>query len=165
MLSDVAERVAFESGRPVLVVPSAWQPCEYGHDVAIAWNDSRRGGPRHVRRHAVPCGGAQDPARYRERVAKRDARSNTIPAAEVAATLARHGFDVEVETVAGNGHAGQAILSRIAADGADLLVMGAYGHSRMREFVLGGATRDVLRKMTVPGPDVALVEPQTRNDA
>lgn len=150
LLSDIPERVALESGRPVLVIPSAWQPGAYGNDVAVAWNDSREAARATF--DALPFLKAARKVRLMtvgERM-RNDKRDNTLPAAEVAATLARHGFNVEVETIAGGGRAGEAILSRVAADGADLLVMGAYGHSRMREFVLGGATRDVLRNMTVP---------------
>jgi nucleotide-binding universal stress UspA family protein len=76
---------------------------------------------------------------------------NTIPSTELAATMARHGLDVEVESIAVDEPCtADAILSQIAVDGADLLVMGAYGHSRMRELILGGATRAVLKNMTIP---------------
>lgn len=150
MLTDIAERVALESGRPVLVIPSTWLAREYGRDVAVAWNDSRES-----------TRAAFDALPLLERAKKirlitvgeptGSDGTNIFPAAEVAATLARHGLDVEVETVTNSDrHTGNAILARVAADGSDLLVMGAYGHSRLREFVLGGATRDVLKNMTVP---------------
>jgi len=72
-------------------------------------------------------------------------------AADVAASLARHGLKVDVEAMPQiSGSIGPALLASATAAGADLLVMGAYGHSRMREFILGGATRDVLKSMTVP---------------
>jgi nucleotide-binding universal stress UspA family protein len=150
MLTDIAERVALEGGRPVLVIPANWQACEYGRDVAVAWNDSREATRatfdalpllKHARKVRLITVGEQGNG---------DGK-NTIPAAEIAATLARHGLDVEVETVANaDRHTGNAILARVVSDGADLLVMGAYGHSRMREFILGGATREVLKNMTVP---------------
>lgn len=150
MLTDIAERVAIESGRPVLVIPSCWRPREYGRDIAVAWNDSREA--TRATFDALPL---LEHARKIRLITVGEATNgsgtNTIPAADVASTLARRGLDVEVETVPSNDrHIGNAILSRVEADGADMLVMGAYGHSRLREFVLGGATRDVLRNMTVP---------------
>jgi nucleotide-binding universal stress UspA family protein len=150
MLTDIPERVAIESGRPVLVIPANWLAREYGNNIAIAWNDSRES-----------ARATFDAIELLERAKKirlitiseqaNGGGSNTIPAAEVAATLARHGLEVDVETVPSTGrHSGNDILARVVADGADLLVMGAYGHSRLREFVLGGATREVLKNMTVP---------------
>ena len=62
----------------------------------------------------------------------------------------RHGIDASVTREPTEIGIGEALLSRCADLGADLLVMGAYGHSRLTEFVLGGATRTVLQHMTVP---------------
>ncbi|MCM0021433.1 MAG: universal stress protein, partial [Tagaea sp.] len=74
-----------------------------------------------------------------------------VPGADIALHLARHGVTAEATTTHTDGMGvGDALLSRIADLGADLLVMGAYGHSRAREAVFGGATRDVLDRMTVP---------------
>lgn len=150
MLTDIAERVAIESGRPVLVIPGNWVAREYGRDVAVAWNDSREA--TRATFDALPLLENAKKIRLITVGEPTDgAGTNIIPSAEVASTLARHGLDVEVETVSNaDRHTGNAILARVAADGADLLVMGAYGHSRMREFILGGATRDVLKNMTVP---------------
>ena len=150
MLTDIAERVAIESGRPVLVIPSVWLAREYGRDVAVAWNDSREA--TRATFDALPLLERAKKIRLITVGEPTDGDGkNAIPSAEVASTLARHGLDVEVETVTNSDrHTGNAILSRVVADGSDLLVMGAYGHSRMREFILGGATRDVLKNMTVP---------------
>ncbi len=150
MLTDIAQRLALESGRPVLVIPSTWLAREYGLDVAVAWNDSRESA-----RAAFDALPLLERARKIRLITVGDPTdsdgTNIVPAAEMAATLARHGLDVEVETVTNRDrHTGNAILSRVAADGSDLLIMGAYGHSRMREFILGGVTRDVLKNMTVP---------------
>jgi nucleotide-binding universal stress UspA family protein len=71
--------------------------------------------------------------------------------ADAAAWLARHGVKVTVQRdVALDADVGGAILSRAADHGADVIVMGIYGHSRMREMVLGGASRTLLASMTVP---------------
>jgi nucleotide-binding universal stress UspA family protein len=150
ILVDVPERVALESGRPVLVIPTKWLPREYGQNVTVAWNDSRE-----AARAAFDALPLLERAKRVRLVTVGEQRNssgkNMVPAAEVAATLARHGLDVEVETIPAEGrHIGNTILSDVTAGGSDLLVMGVYGHSRLREFILGGATRDVLKNMTVP---------------
>ena len=74
-----------------------------------------------------------------------------LPGAEIANHLARHGVKTDVRhTVATDIDVGDAILNAVSDHAAHLLVMGAYGHSRMREFVFGGATRYILRHMTAP---------------
>jgi nucleotide-binding universal stress UspA family protein len=72
------------------------------------------------------------------------------PGADIALFLARHGVKVEVSLLSSGGDVGGAILSHAGYFGADLIVMGGYGHSRFREVLLGGATRAVLDAMTVP---------------
>ena len=72
-------------------------------------------------------------------------------APDIAHHLARHGLNVELrEIAAGDLDIANVILSHAADAGSDLIVMGGYGHSRAREFVLGGATRGLLASMTVP---------------
>jgi nucleotide-binding universal stress UspA family protein len=74
-----------------------------------------------------------------------------VPGADIARHLARHGVKAEASSIAGADiDVGDMILSRLSDLGADLLVMGAYGHSRLREFAFGGATRHLLGHMTVP---------------
>ena len=74
-----------------------------------------------------------------------------VPAGDICAALARHGVKCEATEVA-HPHTGvgRTLLARAAEYGSDLLVMGCYGHSRLREFVLGGASRHVLEHMTIP---------------
>ena len=80
-----------------------------------------------------------------------DEETGLAPDTTIAASLARHGIKPSVRTsIAADISVGDEILSRLADLGADLLVMGAYGHSRMREMVFGGATRHIARHMTVP---------------
>jgi len=72
-------------------------------------------------------------------------------AEKLAANLARHGLQAKVEAVETSGRsATDDIKARLDSDGADLLVMGCYGHSRLRELVFGGVTRDMLGNITVP---------------
>jgi nucleotide-binding universal stress UspA family protein len=78
--------------------------------------------------------------------------SARIPGADIATVIARHGVRadvVDIETGA-DGSVGEVLLTQVADTGADLLVMGGYGHARWRELVLGGATRTILKSMTVP---------------
>jgi len=78
-------------------------------------------------------------------------KSDEIAGADIGQHLARHGLKVEVKRiVATDGDTGNTILSHAADTSADLIVMGGYGHSRLRQFVLGGVTRTMLSSMTVP---------------
>jgi nucleotide-binding universal stress UspA family protein len=86
---------------------------------------------------------------------KREQAGARIPGAEIASTLARHGVHVTVrETDAAvetsDASVGDALISEAQSVGANLIVMGAYGHARWQEVVLGGATRTLLRSMTMP---------------
>jgi nucleotide-binding universal stress UspA family protein len=84
-------------------------------------------------------------------VANGRSKSNEIPGADIGQHLARHGLKIEVKRiVAADTDVPNTILSYAADCSADFLVMGGYGHSRLREFVLGGATRGILSSMTVP---------------
>ena len=74
-----------------------------------------------------------------------------VPGADIALHLARHGVNAVATRIhAGDMEAANIILSRAAETGIDLLVMGAYGHSRLRELVVGGVTRSILASMTMP---------------
>jgi nucleotide-binding universal stress UspA family protein len=83
--------------------------------------------------------------------APRKGTNALLPGVEMAATLSRRGIACEVDHVdQGNLSIGDAILGRIGDMGSDLLVMGIYGHSKLREFVFGGVTRHIMNHMTVP---------------
>jgi nucleotide-binding universal stress UspA family protein len=78
-------------------------------------------------------------------------RRNALAGAKIAEHLARHGLKVELKPIAGaDSDVAATILSHAADSAADFIVMGGYGHSRLREFILGGATHGMLRSMTVP---------------
>jgi nucleotide-binding universal stress UspA family protein len=151
MLTDVPQRVALECGRPVLVVPTGWPGRAYGQSIAIAWNNSREAARATF--DAMPFLKTAGKVTLMSVGETYDEEGTaTISSAEVAASLARHGLKNIVidEVPASSGPVGAGILARVAANGCDMLVMGAYGHSRMREFILGGATRHVLKHMTIP---------------
>jgi nucleotide-binding universal stress UspA family protein len=144
------ERVGLAAGRPVLVIPYAGHFENVGRRVVIAWNATREAA-RAVA-DAMPLLASAELVT----VLTIDPREGPdahgeVPGADIAAHLARHGVTAQIErTVSGGLPVGEVLLSRIADLGADLLVMGVYGHSRARELLLGGATRTLLRSMTVP---------------
>ena len=144
------ELVALASGRPILAVPYAGQFETVGRRVLIGWNATREA-TRAVN-DAMPLLAAADVVT----VLTIDAREGPdahgeLPGADISLHLTRHGVKATIErTVSAGVPAGEVLLSRAADLGADLLVIGAYGHSRMRELLLGGATRSILQSMTVP---------------
>ncbi len=78
-------------------------------------------------------------------------KKDEVPGVEIGNHLARHGLKVEVRQLVADGiDVANTILSYAADNAVDFMVMGGYGHSRLREFVLGGATRGILQTMTVP---------------
>ncbi len=147
---DAPERLALESGRPVLVVPYAGRFGEIGKRVMVAWSGKREGARAVF--DALPLLKAADAVTLLCVVGKdADGESGQLPGAEIAASLARHGVKVTVrKSIADEIGVADEILARLADEGSDLLVMGAYGHSRLREMVFGGVTRHILRHMTVP---------------
>jgi nucleotide-binding universal stress UspA family protein len=144
------EQVALASGRPVLIVPYAGHFDNVGRRVLIAWNATREAA-RAVS-DAMPLLTSAELVT----VLTIDPREGPhghgeLPGADIGLHLARHGVKAQIErTVSAGMPVGEVLLSRVADLGADLIVMGAYGHSRAREVLLGGATRSVLRSMTVP---------------
>lgn len=141
--------VVLAAGAPVVIVPYIGTPSTVAERVVVAWNASRESA-RAVR-DAIPL---LEKARAVDVVCFRpdQARGHgEMPGADIALHLSRHGIDVDVQIVEGQGiDVGNALLSHVADRGNDFLVMGGYGHSRLREAVLGGATRTILASMTVP---------------
>src|SRR5882672_4871789 len=112
-------------------------------------SDPRHTGPRPIT-EALPTLETAGPMQV-VMVASERQKSDDIPGADIGQHLARHGLTVEVKRiVATDTDVANTILSHAADSSADLLVMGGYGHSRLREFILGGATRGVLSSMTLP---------------
>ena len=144
------ERVTLASGRPILIVPYAGHFETVGKCVLIAWDASREAA-RAVG-DAMPILAAADAVR----VLAIDPQPGPdghgeLPGADIALHLARHEVKAQIErTVSAGVPVGELLLSRAADLGADLLVMGAYSHSRARELLLGGATRTILASMTIP---------------
>jgi nucleotide-binding universal stress UspA family protein len=145
----VAEAVLLGSGRPVLAVPFIGAAA-IGKRALIAWNGSREAA-RAVNDALPLLAGAEQVTVLSINPARGIGGEGNLPAADMALHLARHGVKAEASyTHSEDVSVGDIILSRAADLGADLIVMGGYGHSRAREFVLGGATRTLLHHMTVP---------------
>lgn len=147
---DVAVTVVMTAGRPVLVVPFAGEFETIGERVLVAWNATRESA-RAVN-DALPL---LQQAKLVTVLAVNPRHGihghGDVPAADIALHLARHGVKAEAaHTVATDIPEGEALLSYAADVGVDLIVAGAYGHSRAREVVFGGVTRTLLNEMTVP---------------
>ncbi len=148
--SGLPARVVLGSGRPVLIIPSAGALNGIGENVLVAWNASREAARAAF--DAVPL--LQDAKNVTVLVINRDhnRKENAVSAGDdLALALARHGIKAEADMAFNSDiNVPDELLSRAADFGSDLLVMGCYGHSRLREAVFGGTTRDILKTMTVP---------------
>jgi nucleotide-binding universal stress UspA family protein len=144
-----AEAVMFGSGRPTLILPQnpRSRPFELG-TVAVAW-DFSRAAARAVS-DAMPL--LEKAKKVRIVTVLNEKRlDNKRSAEELAKNLSRHGIDVVLDRVDAKGRPAGGVLEAYAASHElDLLVMGAYGHSRLREFILGGATNSLLSKPPLP---------------
>lgn len=152
---DTEEREPFEistidlvlrSGRPVLVTPKGVENKPIGRRVLVAWNGSREAA-RAVS-DAMPILATADSV---EIVSVAADAAGEIPGTDIAAHLAHHGVAVTVKLLTDTADDPGAALLAYADDfGADLLVMGAYGRSRLSEWIFGGVTRHVLQEMKTP---------------
>lgn len=147
---DLPETVALATGRGTLVVPYVSTGKVPGSNVLLCWNASRESA--RAASEALPilkAAGAVTVLIVEPKTS--DAGHGGMPGADVATWLGRHGIKVTIQREAvGDGDVGEVILSRTMDLGTDLIVMGIYGHSRLRELVLGGASRTMLASMTVP---------------
>src|ERR1700736_3354041 len=147
---DMIETTLFESGRPLIVVPYIQTDGLKLDHVVCCWDGSRAAArafndalPLLVKATKVDLLIVLNE--------KTNSNTNVIRGAEMAKHLARHDVKVQIETVpAADIDVTNAILSYVADNSATLIVMGGYGHAKLREVVLGGVTRDILKSMTVP---------------
>jgi nucleotide-binding universal stress UspA family protein len=144
--ATLAHDLVLQSGRPVLVMPFFGANAPIGDNVVVAWNGSREA--------ARAVGDAMPILERAKNVNVLSIQPEGIgdaPGADIAHHLARHGIRATAkQSVANRIDTGDVLLNFIADSGADLLVMGAYGHTRMREIILGGVTRHVLQHAAVP---------------
>ena len=145
---DFPQQVLLHAGPPVLVVPHAGVFGAVGLNVLVAWKGTRESA--NAVRNALPL------LRAAKRVTlvevgdapERAAGDDSLMSAK--AWLESHGIEVHAHRELALASVGAQLLSRGTAIGADLIVCGGYGHSRLREWMLGGVTRHLLEHMTVP---------------
>ena len=143
------ETLVFQSGRPVLILPEKPSRTEAQlNSVAIAWDFSRTAA-RAVA-DAIPLLERAKTVRIFCVTNEKSFKSSRA-SSELAAHLSRHGISVIVDEADAAGRAiGDVLAQFVEANEIDLLVMGAYGHSRFREFILGGATKSIMSRPPVP---------------
>ena len=144
---DDLESLVFSGGRPVLFVPYIQADAKPIRQVLIAWNDTREAARAVF--DAIPFLKSADAVEIMTVDAdNNDQQSATVAGAEIAATLARHGINVTINNQPSAGIPVSAVIENRCSDiQADLLVMGAFSHSRLREFLFGGVTDTVLKSM------------------
>ena len=146
--ADLAEDVAMAGECPVLIVPYIGVARPPGTTVMLCWNASREA--KRAASGALPLLKTADKVIVLI-IDPKTGAGGDAPGVDVASWLARHGVKVTVQRdTAADSDVGGVILSRAADHDVDLIVMGIYGHSRMRELVLGGASRTLLASMTAP---------------
>ena len=147
---DLAERLVLETGRPILIIPYAGTFDTLGKRVLIAWNTARES----VRalNDAIPL------IRDAEKVKviainpqEKGKRHGEVPSTDIVRHLKRHGIEAQADHFSTEGvDEGNLLLNCVSDERSDLLVMGAYGHYRFRELILGDATKEILEHMTTP---------------
>jgi len=142
-----------EGGRPVLVVPNVQQNSQAFKQVMVAWDGSRQAGRAII--DAMPFLTTAETVNIvlvnaGEKKSQFAAIHGQEPGADIGAFLARHGVNTNVRLIVTNTLVSDALLNEATESQTDLLVMGGYGHSRFREWVLGGTTREILAGMSVP---------------
>lgn len=147
--SSLTEAAFMDTGRPALVVPAAWAGPLPPKRALVAWDGSREA--------ARAAGDAVPLLKQAEEVVvltvdphRAAARFSDQPGAGMSTFLTRHGAKARVKQVNASGGIADTILAQVSEEKADLLVMGGYGHSRVRELLFGGVTRSILESTTTP---------------
>jgi nucleotide-binding universal stress UspA family protein len=142
------EGALFGSGRPIVVVPFTQKEGLKLDRILICWDGSRPAARAIA--DALPLLGRAKTVDIVVVIGERD-KSGEITGRNMRRHLARHGIETEIKHITASGGVAQnAILAHAADTGATFIVMGGYGHSRLREFILGGVTRSILKSMPVP---------------
>jgi len=145
---DFPERLVLTAGRPVLILPNAGDFPTIGKRIIVAWNGSQEA--MRAISNATPFLSSADKV-YVMVVNSETSMKDIIQSENMVHYLERLGIQAEVKDLHGiEIDVGEELLSSASDLSADLIVMGCYGHSRLREWVLGGATRTILESMTVP---------------
>jgi nucleotide-binding universal stress UspA family protein len=147
----LVEDILMTAGRPLLLVPYAGTFETVGTTALIGWTPTRESA-RAVHDALPLLGSSANVTVLTVELPGTTSETDAAPTADIAEHLGRHGLTVTAaRTVVSDGLPAADVLLDYAADiGADLLVVGGYGHSRTREMIMGGVTRDLLRHMTLP---------------
>jgi len=145
------EQLMFESGRPVLVMPKDYPGRHTGQRIVIAWNGTLEATRAAFDSLPLLLNASSDSVRLVCPPVPDKGPPQLPQGADLAEALARHGIEPEVSALPGrHTDAGAEILAQCEEFDADLLVMGAYGHSRLREYVFGGTTETILNDAKIP---------------
>ncbi len=145
----IIEAAMFDGQAPVLVVPDGYEPKGQPKTVLVGWNESVEA--MTAIRKALPFLVAAEQVRIVVIDPPQHGPERSDPGGLLSQLLARHGVACEIDVLSKTMTRVSDILNRHAEDtGADMIVMGAYGHSRFREAILGGATRNMLEKSRIP---------------
>lgn len=148
-IRDIADNLVLTAGRPCLVVPYIGAGKTVAKHPLIAWNGSRES--NRALHDALPLLEQSDTVTIMVSDTSGKRASAELPNTRIAQHLARHNVKVMTKTMTSKKRqTSNDFLSYITDNGHDLLVMGAYGHSRFSEVVLGGMTREIMQSMTVP---------------
>ena len=145
------DNILLDVGRPVLIIPHSGQCASIGKQVLIGWNGSREA----IRaiNHAIPILQVANKVEIVSiEKSKQRQPEKIITGTDIALHLARHDVTAEAHIISSEGNTRTAtlLLTHAGEIGADLLVIGAYGHSRWKEMILGGVTHELLDTMTLP---------------
>jgi nucleotide-binding universal stress UspA family protein len=148
--SDFVEQTLMAAGRPIMVLPFKGDTKLNLNDIVLGWNGDREAARAAF--DALPFLKAAKKVRIVRTDPQKDpSLKGSVAGADLAETLARHGVKAEATSFPTAGEdAGHALLRCADDSGCDLIVMGAYGHSRLREYIFGGATQYVLNHLTRP---------------
>jgi len=146
---EISESVLFESGRGCLFVPPAVPPQGDIETVLVAWRNTREAARALAEampvlkkaRNVIVAIVSEDGAPEEE---------GELPGAGISRHLDRHGVNVELKEITGWKNPAEALLNEAEKSGAQLIVMGGFGHSRFRQWILGGVTRDILSTAQIP---------------
>nr|WP_321458248.1 universal stress protein [uncultured Cohaesibacter sp.] len=145
---DLIEASLFDSGRPILLIPYVGVEAFSAKKIMVAWDGSKTAA------HAVYAAMSILEKADEVEITMVDADKLHLPGdpgADLAVYLSRHGVNVSVQKLTSTEEGiADTMIKYVASAGIDLVVMGGYGHSRVREFILGGATRGMLESMPVP---------------
>jgi nucleotide-binding universal stress UspA family protein len=146
---DFVENIILGVGRPVLILPRS-ATADFDPAIVLCGYNGSKEAARAVH-DAVPLLKNAKDVRLLWVDPAKELETGALPGADMVECLRRHGVKASAESLPSNGlNPAEAIMAQARETGAGVVVMGAYGHSRIREFVLGGATRHALSAMTMP---------------